>query len=115
MNRLSTLAGILICLLVIGLIPLKVWIHYSTLETVSAVVQDKERITTGSGKDMESKYLIFTDTETFENTDSWLALKFNSSDVYGHIQKGQACDFQVTGFRIPFFSSYRNILSASCS
>lgn len=101
--------------LVILLLPIKIWIHFSTLETVSAVVQDKERITTGSGQTAESKYLIFAEGETFENTDSWLALKFNSSDVYGYIQKGQTCDFQVTGFRIPFFSSYRNILSASCS
>lgn len=101
--------------LVILLLPIKIWIHFSTLETVSVLIQDKERITTGSGQTAESKYLVFTDTETFENTDSWLALKFNSSDVYGYIQEGQTCDFQVTGFRIPFFSSYRNILSASCS
>lgn len=91
------------------------WIHFGTLETVSVVVQDKERITTGVGGNIESKYLIFTDTETFENTDSWLALKFNSSDVYGKLEKGQKCNITVTGFRIPFFSSYRNILSAECS
>ena len=115
MERAKLWAAILFCLLLVGLVPLKIWIHYSTMETVQAVVQDKERITTGSGEDTTSKYLIFTDAETFENTDSWLALKFNSSDVYGSIQKGQTCDFQVTGFRIPFFSSYRNILSASCS
>lgn len=107
--------GYIVTALVILLLPIKIWIHYSTLENVLVVVQDKERITTGSGQTAESKYLIFAEGETFENTDSWLALKFNSSDVYGYIQKGQTCDFRVTGFRIPFFSSYRNILSASCS
>lgn len=106
----------IIVILMIAVIPINIWIHFSTMETVTGlVIQDKERITTGSGQTAESKYLIFADGETFENTDSWLALKFNSSDVYGYIQKGQTCDFQVTGFRIPFFSSYRNILSATCS
>jgi hypothetical protein len=103
-------------ILLVGLIPLKIWIHYATMETVTGlVVQDKDRVTSGSGKDMKSEYLIFTDRETFKNTDSWLALKFDSSDMYGAIQKGQTCDFKVTGFRVPFFSSYRNILEATCS
>lgn len=93
-----------------------IWIHFATKTTVSEVViQDKERIVTGSGPAQESKYLIFTDTETFENTDSWLALKFNSSDVYGAIPVGAKCSFTVTGFRIPFLSWYRNILDANCS
>jgi len=93
-----------------------IWIHFATMTMVSEVViQDKERVVTGSGATQESKYLIFTDTETFENIDSWLALKFNSSDVYGAIPVGAKCAFTVTGFRIPFFSMYRNILDANCS
>lgn len=115
MNRTKLWIGVFFTLLVIGLLPLKIWIHYSTLDTVQVQVQGKERITTGSGNSVTSKYLIFTDIETFENVDSLLALKFNSSDVYGAIKEGQTCTFQVTGFRIPFFSSYRNILEAQCS
>lgn len=93
-----------------------IWIHFASKTTISEVViQDKERIVTGAGPTQESKYLIFTDTETFENTDSWLALKFNSSDVYGAIPVGASCSFTVTGFRVPFLSWYRNILDANCS
>lgn len=89
--------------------------HFMTMTQVNQlVIQDKERVVTGVGSAQESKYLIFTDAETFENTDSLLALKFNSSDVYGAIQIGTTCSFTVTGFRIPFFSMYRNILSADC-
>jgi translation elongation factor P/translation initiation factor 5A len=88
-----------------------VWSHFATKQTVqSVVIQDKERIVSGK----ESKYLVFTDRETFENVDSILALKFNSSDVYGRINKGATCDFVVTGFRVPLFSMYRNILRANC-
>ena len=107
MNRfIWALVAILILLL-----PFKVWLHYATLDTVQSIIQDKERVNDGN----ESRYLIFTDSETFTNEDSWLALKFNSSDVYGGIGIGQTCDFKVTGIRVPIFSWYRNILSASCS
>lgn len=91
-------------------------IHITTQDTVAnVVITEKERVTTGSGQDMESKYLIFTAQETFENVDSLLGWKFNSSDVYGRIAVGQTCTFDVVGFRIPFLSMYRNILTADCS
>jgi hypothetical protein len=80
----------------------------------NVVVTDKERITTGSGDATSSKYLIFTPNEVFENTDSILMFKFNSSDVYGSIQRGQTCTFEVVGWRVPFLSWYRNIAKATC-
>ncbi|MEI2420654.1 hypothetical protein V6O07_10305, partial [Arthrospira platensis SPKY2] len=91
-------------------------IHHTTKDEVRQVlIQDKERVISKSGDQTTSKYLIFTDREVFENTDTVWGLKWNSSDVYGKIQRGQICDFEVTGFRIPFMSVYRNILSASCA
>jgi hypothetical protein len=104
------ITGIIVALVIL-LVPINVWVHFATKETVVGVVlQGKERISDGN----ESKYLVFTDRETFANEDAWLALKFNSSDVYGKLQTGQTCDLKVTGFRIPLFSWYRNILSAEC-
>lgn len=86
-------------------------IHFSTLETTAHhVIVDKERVNT---KDT-SKYMVFTDKEVFENTDSMLALKWDSSDVYRKINIGDTCSFKVAGIRIPFMSSYRNILEANC-
>lgn len=87
---------------------------YATKTQVAGlIVQDKDRVTATDGT--SSQYLIFTDQETFTNQDSWLAFKFNSSDVYGGIQRGQTCDFTVTGFRLPLLSWYRNIIDYSCS
>lgn len=86
-------------------------IHNVTQEQVTVTITDKERV---SNRDM-SKYLIFTEHEVFENVDSMLAWKFDSSDVYGHIKIGSTCTFNVTGFRIPFLSTYRNILVANCN
>lgn len=89
-------------------------VHQATKAVVTAVVTDKERVTSGTGSTITSKYLIFTEKETFENTDSFWALKFNSSDIYGRLQAGQTCQFTVVGFRVAFMSSYRNIIEATC-
>ena len=90
-------------------------VHEATRATVTATVTDKERIVeTYSEGQASSKYLVFTDIETFENTDSLIDMKFNSSDLYGKLQKGQACRFEVVGFRVAFMSMYRNIVSAEC-
>lgn len=108
--------GILGAFLFVATITFGIWSHFATMTTVSGlVIQDKERVVTGTGADQTSKYLIFTDQETFENVDSWLALKFNSSDVYGSIVEGSTCEFTVTGFRVPFLSWYRNILTVTCT
>lgn len=63
---------------------------------------------------MSSKYLVFTESEVFENTDAFWALKFNSSDIQGQIGVGETCTLRVYGWRIPFLSMYRNILEANC-
>ena len=83
----------------------------TTKAEVEATVSDKERITYKSGESIKSKYLIFTDVETFECTDALMYWKFNSSDMYGKIERGKKYRFTVYGWRIPFFSSYRNIIN----
>lgn len=80
---------------------------FNHTRSVHVIVQDKERV---CNADRSCKYLIFTDKGTFENTDSLLRGKFDSSDVYGRIQKGQRYDFTVQGFRQPIFSMYPNII-----
>ena len=81
---------------------------FVTSETVTIKVVDKERIV---GRDGESsKYLVFTETEVFENTDCLVLGKFNSSDVYGQIEIGETYRVQVYGWRIPLLSMYRNIV-----
>lgn len=74
-------------------------------------IVDKERVRNGASE----RYLIFTEGETFKNSDTIWGWKFNSSDLYGRLREGQTCDLTVTGWRLPFFSSYRNILKADCN
>lgn len=77
-----------------------------TKDTVRATVTDK----VVKRYDDTDKYLIFTDSETFEITDTIAYGNFRSSDVYGKIKVGETYDFTVCGWRIGFTSSYRNIV-----
>ena len=81
-----------------------------TRDTVTFTVKDKERVTKGTGDSIKSYYLVYTDSEVFENTDCLVLFKFNSSDVQGQLDKGFTYEADVYGWRIPFFSMYRNII-----
>ena len=75
-------------------------------------VTDKERVMTEDS----SKYLVFTEdsdgnTYVFENTDSLLRGKFDSSDVQGQLKVGNTYKITVVGYRIPFLSAYQNIIA----
>lgn len=87
------------------------WARNTTRAQVQITVTEKERVT----KNSDSKYLVWADLEdgreeVFENTDEWFLGKFNSSDLYGDLEVGQAYCVEVVGWRIPIFSMYRNIL-----
>lgn len=78
--------------------------------TVVATVTDKGI----KNYDNDSKYLIFTknesgDIETYEITDSLVAGRFNSSDVYAGIEVGKTYEFEVGGKRNTLLSWYPNI------
>ena len=73
-----------------------------------------ERICESGGGDC--RYIEYSKDEAFQNTDSMIFFKFNSTDVHNEIVPGITCDVTVNGWRIPFFSSYRNILKVeNCS
>lgn len=57
-----------------------------------------------------SKYLIFTEGEVFENTDSWSRWKWNSSDIQNAMKEGCKYEATVFGYRSNFLSTYRDIV-----
>ena len=93
----------------VGPFALDAAIIYSTPDNVVFTVEKAERVTNNHGEG--SRYLIFTKTETFENSDRLVLLKFNSSDLYGSIKPDKSYQAKVVGLRIPFLSWYRNIVS----
>jgi hypothetical protein len=102
----------ILILIALAFVVLPISSHYFLKETITIEVTDKERVQQNNG---DSKYLIFSRNEVFENTDTILSFKFNSSDVYAAMAAGDTCIVRVTGLRIPILSSYRNILAVeSC-
>lgn len=115
--RVLGFAGMVV--LIVGLMLSSVIVHFATQDTVSFRVDHRERvISRNSEGNTSARYMIWGETEqgieVFENTDSWLALKFNSADLYGRMAVGAVCDATVTGFRVPLLSWNRNILAVEC-
>jgi len=80
-----------------------------------AIVTDKEvkRV----NKNEKDKYLVFCKTEknetvVYEITDSWIAGRFDSANLYGSIEVGKKYMFTVAGSRNTFMSWYPNIYEA---
>lgn len=85
--------------------------YYASSETLEITITDKERIATGSGENISSKFIVYGENEVFENTDSWLYLKFNSADVQNKLTVGDTYKIKVAGWRVPFLSWYRNVVA----
>jgi len=88
------------------------WWAYAklTVENISITINDKERVTTSIGGTIQSKFLVYSDGEVFENVDNIWHWKWNSSDIQGKLKKKNTYKVKVYGWRIPFLSSYRNIV-----
>lgn len=103
--------GILIGCILIGAYPTA---YYLSSSDITITVNRLERIVESSGSgestSISSKYLVFANDEVFENADSWLYLKFSSSDLYNKLEEGKTYAVKVAGWRIPIFSRYRNII-----
>jgi hypothetical protein len=84
-------------------------------ETFTVTVTDKLRATYGFVWQTH-KYLIFTVDEAtdevhiFENTDTAVYPKFNSSDYYARLEIGRTYRITAVGYRFPFWSLYKNII-----
>lgn len=106
MKIFSWFIGLFILLFVIGIS--FEGIRNTNRDTITAQVVKTERV---CASQEICKYLVFTDKGVFENTDSLLNFKWNSSDIYGELKAGETYTFNVYGWRVPFLSMYKNIVS----
>lgn len=76
-------------------------------DTVDITVMSKERIVKGDS----SKYLVWADNgEVYANEDSFFFWKWNSSDLYGKLEKGKRYRITKCGWRVRFLSMYENMI-----
>lgn len=83
--------------------------EYNDREEAIVTVRDKQRVPLAEGGSVNR---VYTDKGTFENRDSWLFLKFNSEDVQGDLEVGRTYRVTTNGWRVPFLSMFRNIVTA---
>ena len=83
---------------------------YGNVQTVTATVNGKERITETVGDRIESFYLVYTDKGTMKLEDDLFRGNFYSSDVYGKLKQDSTYTFKTSGYRIGVLSSYPNII-----
>lgn len=97
---------VILCVISFIAIGLLMTIPLRTQEWID--ITPTEKIVKADGGD--SKYLIFTDNEVYENTDEFILGKFNSTDIYRDLEIGKTYKCLVVGHRIHFLSWYRNII-----
>lgn len=111
----AKITAIVLIIAIVAVFSVAFWgISAITQKDYVITVTEKERVQTGES----SKYLIWGNDNdgnlyVFENVDSLVRFKFNSSDVYGEIEIGTTYRMTVVGFRIPFLSMYQNIITAT--
>lgn len=64
-----------------------------------------------------SKYLVFGENKNgealvFENTNTLMRLKWNSSDIQTQLKEDNTYKITVVGYRIPSLNRYQNIIKA---
>jgi hypothetical protein len=86
-------------------------VSYAHARDVTAEVTNAQRVCSGAGSSIQCQYLVYTTGGTFQDSDSWLSGKFNSSDLFGRLETGHVYTLRVRGWRIPILSEYPNILN----
>ena len=100
---------LLVGLMVLGLVGFSIYAATHDKTVAGCQVIDKDRTRTDDGSDAR----IYTENcGTFKVGDSLLNGTFSSADTYAGIKVDKTYDFETVGFRIPFFSSFPNILKA---
>ena len=62
----KNVSGIAAIVAVVSMLLLGIGFPYWTADTVTITVTDKERVVKRNGNSVSSKYLVFTETETFD-------------------------------------------------
>lgn len=97
-----------------ALVTLPFWgfitLYRSTAHQETIKVTEKPPRIQLTDNDKQRSQLIYAEGATYVNKDSWAMLKFNSSDIYGQLQVGRRYNCEVAGWRIGFFSKYKNII-----
>lgn len=109
-HRSSQLGCGILAVAVLGLGSVGVYGLYEALNpTKDVTVTVTDKVVKNSKND--STYLIFTNKGVFEDSDSLVNGKWNSSDLYNELKVGKSYTLHVRGIRNHVLSWYPNILT----
>ena len=97
-------AGIALILGFLGWAGFPYWTH-----NTKTIMVSKTYVKSYDGAD--TYIVVDSEGNVYKNVDSWYFLKFNSTDVYNQLVVGKTVTVTITGWRIPFYSEYPNIIS----
>lgn len=84
---------------------------YFNKEPVTFTLKEKESVPVNNGNGgTKNEYRLYTDNGTYVIKDSLVFLRFDSADEYGKLDEGKRYTCQSYGFRLPFFSKFKNLL-----
>lgn len=104
--KLQLLLVVALALALIGYVSVRIYRAVGTHRSETFTVEKSERI----AEYKSGRYLIFTDRGVYENTDSFLNGKFNSSDLYNQLKPGNKYTCDTIGWRVGLLSWYPNVL-----
>ena len=87
---------------------------YTNNQEIVITVKDKYIKAEYSNNNSQQRYLVVdTDNNTYEVTDLFFRGKFNSTDLYNLLEKGNKYKIEISGNRLHFLSRYPNINKVS--
>jgi hypothetical protein len=102
------IGALIVVVLLIVSIPM--YTSYKRESVVQTTVCSKEAVPTGNSG---HEYRVYTTTDTYVVKDHVVnGTSFRASNTYGRIQPNKVYKLTVYGWRIPFFSSFKNITKA---
>lgn len=100
---------VLVVIAIVCIVPL--YHSYKRVSTATVTVCDKESVDTGDGN---HEYRVYTSAGTYVVKDHIVnGARFTSADTYGKLQRNTVYQIKSYGWRIGFFSSFKNILEAT--
>ena len=101
--------SIIVGIVILGIIGVSIYfstVEYQNEETIEITVKDKYIKRSG---DTDLYLVVSEDNETYKISDLIFKGKFNSTDSYNQLEKGEKYRITVTGVRLQYFSMYKNI------
>ena len=98
--------NIILVIILLFILSIPILLSYIGYDKLTITIKDKYI----KNYNNSSLYIIVdTNNNSYEVSDKFFILKFNSTDIYNSFEIGKSYEIETTGFRVQFLSWYKNI------